>query len=168
MNDQQLAALKARVMRVSRPESALLTYFVLLSLASVCAAPVVLVPLLFRYYTLWYRFDDSGVAMGYGVLFRREMQLTYARMQDIHVSQNLLERWLGIGTVTVQTAGAQGNLTLVGVRDIEAVRDFLYARMRGIRPAVAEPEAGAPSTEVVLTQIRDALVQAAQALEARR
>ena len=71
-----------------------------------CAAPILMVPLYFRYHTLWYRFDPSGVSMGYGILFRKELQLTYARMQDIHLSQNILERWLGIGTVTVQTAGS--------------------------------------------------------------
>ena len=43
-----------------------------------------------------YRFDDEGVSMSFGVIFRREMQLTYARMQDIHLSQNIVERWLGI------------------------------------------------------------------------
>jgi putative membrane protein len=125
-----------------------------------------MVPLYFRYHTLWYRFDDEGVAMGVGILFRREQQLTYARMQDIHVSQNLLERWLGIGTVTVQTAGAGagGNLSIVGIRDFEAVRDFLYAKLRGVRHD-GPGESPAAGAEVLLREIRDVLLDAAAALK---
>jgi putative membrane protein len=105
--------------------------------------------------------------MGYGILFRREMQLTYARMQDIHLSQNILERWLGIGTVTVQTAGsgASGNLTISGVKNFERIRDYLYARMRGVHDEHHEPTAAALGTDAVLLEIRDALRVAAEALK---
>ena len=132
-----------------------------------CAAPVALIPLYFRYHTLWYRFEPAGVSMGYGILFRREMQLTYARMQDIHLSQNIVERWLGIGTVTVQTAGsgAGGNLTIVGVKDFNAIRDYLYAMMRGVREPHGEPTL-AGHTDALLTDIRDALQDAAKAIAA--
>lgn len=166
MNSTELAALEQRVHRITRPEAQLLWLYVLTSLAAFCAAPLLLVPLLFRYHTLWYRFDAAGVSMGSGVLFRRELQLTYARMQDIHLSQNILERWLGIGTVTVQTAGSgnAGNLTIVGVKDFNAIRDYLYAKMRGVR-AEAETPAGAESAEQLLVEIRDALRETASALQ---
>jgi uncharacterized protein len=167
MDSRQLAALETRVHHIRRPEPALLAYFVIQSLALACAAPLLLVPLYFRYHTLWYRFDASGVSMGYGILFRKELQLTYARMQDIHLSQNILERWLGIGTVTVQTAGsgASGNLTIWGVRDYEAIRDYLYARMRGVREGHPAAAGQAGSAEALLTEIRDALAEAARALK---
>lgn len=169
MDATALATLTARVKAITRPERALLWLYALSALPMLCAWPIAMVPLYFRYHTLWYRFGDDGLAMGVGLLFRREQQLTYARMQDIHVSQNLLERWLGIGTVTVQTAGAGagGNLTIVGVRDVEAVRDFLYAKLRGVRHE--GPGDVAPTgPEAVLVEIRDALRDAAKALEARR
>ena len=166
MDAKQLAALETRVHHIRRPEPALLLYFFIQSLALLCAAPLLLVPLYFRYHTLWYRFDASGVSMGYGILFRKELQLTYPRMQDIHLSQNILERWLGIGTVTVQTAGSGsgGNLTISGVRDYEAIRDYLYARMRGIREGHPALPGQAATAEALLTDIRDALAEAARAL----
>ena len=153
MKPNDLAVLEQRVHPITRPEPALL-----------CAAPVALIPLYFRYHTLWYRFDATGVSMGYGILFRREMQLTYQRMQDIHLSQNILERWLGIGTVTVQTAGsgAGGNLAIVGVKDFNAIRDYLYAKMRGVQ--AHEPAPSTDATHAVLVEIRDALTDAARAL----
>jgi putative membrane protein len=168
MDSKELAALERRVHRIRRPEPALLLLYLLTSLVTLCAAPLVMIPLYFRYHTLWYRFDATGVSMGYGILFRREQQLTYARMQDIHLSQNILERWLGIGTVTVQTAGAGagGNLTIVGVKDFEAIRDYLYAKMRGVR---TEPhEERADGVSALLVEIRDALTEAAEALKGDR
>jgi putative membrane protein len=172
MDAKALAVLEKRVHTITRPEPALLWLYVISSLAAVCAAPLVMIPLYFRYHTLWYRFEATGVSMGYGILFRREMQLTYARMQDIHLSQNILERWLGIGTVTVQTAGAgaAGNLTIVGVKDFNAIRDYLYAKMRGVReePHEAHGAAAAGSADAVLVDIRDALQDAAKALAERK
>jgi putative membrane protein len=104
--------------------------------------------------------------MGYGILFRREMHLTYARMQDIHLSQNLVERWLGIGTVTIQTAGAgeSGDMKLEGLRNFEAVRDYLYARMRGVREKALVPGEPHSTEEQLLMEIRDSLRSAASAL----
>ncbi len=170
MTPVELSALTTRVKAVTRPERALLALYALSAIPMLCGWPVAMVPLYFRYHTLWYRFGDEGIAMGVGILFRREQQLTYARMQDIHVSQNLLERWLGIGTVTVQTAGAGagGNLTIVGIRDVEAVRDFLYAKMRGVRHDDEPKDVKASTPDAVLLEIRDALRDTAKALEAKR
>ncbi len=168
MNDTRFEALKRRVHAIVKPQPALFTYYLVTSLALLCAAPLALLPLYFRYHTLWYRFTDEGVSMGYGILFRREMQLTYARMQDIHLSQNLLERWLGIGTITVQTAGsgASGNLTIVGVSDADAIRDYLYACMRGVRSPVPTT-AQSTGADALLVEIRDALRATATALSQR-
>lgn len=168
MNDVDFEKLQQRVHLINRPEKALLAFYVLSSLLACVAFPLVFVPLFFRYETLRYRFDGQGVFMSYGILFRQELQLTYDRMQDIHLSQNILERWLGIGSITIQTAGAGagGNLKIVGVKAFDEIRDYLYARMRGIRddhgPGATADEAGQ-----VLRDIRDALQGAATALAAK-
>jgi len=163
MTDADLAKLRAQVHAITRPEKGLLVLYVLTAVLSCFMFPIILVPLLFRYETLRYRFDDEGVFMSFGVVFRREMQLTYARMQDIHLSQNIVERWLGIGTVTIQTAGSgsAASMGIVGVRDSEAIRDYLYARMRGVRETHAKPQ----PQDAVLVEIRDALRDAATALK---
>ena len=179
MDDSRYAELEARVQAITRPAPPLLTYFFLIALLGNVVFPFLMLFLYFRFHTLHYKFDEDGVSMGYGVLFRREMHLTYARMQDIHLSQNLFERWLGIGSVTVQTAGGGegGDLEIVGVREFEAIRDYLYARMRGVREgrgagAVATAGAAAsagttPGTDQVLAEIRDEIRAAARALAAR-
>lgn len=167
MDDATFQRLDREVRALQRPDRSLLTYYLLSACLALPALPFVLLPLYFRYHTLHFRFDAEGVSVGHGILFRREMHLTYARMQDIHLSQNLFERWLGIGSVTIQTAGAGdgGDMKIEGLRNFEAVRDYLYARMRGVREKALAPADARSSEEQLLTEIRDALRSAAAALE---
>src|SRR5207249_435318 len=84
-------------------------------------------------HTLRYRFDAEGIHMKVGILFRREINLTYARIQDIHLRSGIIQRWLGLANVQIQTAsGSSGpELVIEGFKEYEAIRDFLYTRMRG-------------------------------------
>jgi putative membrane protein len=120
---------------ITRPAPVLLAYYALVSLVTGPAFPLVLLPLFCKYVTLRYRFDEKGISMSYGVLFRRETLLTYRRIQDIHLTHNIVQRWLGLATVSIQTAsGAAGaEMAIEGILEAEALRDFLYQRMRGAR-----------------------------------
>lgn len=156
--------------KITRPDSALLKYYVIVSLPGLF---VPFLPLLFKYETLRYRFDDDGVAMSWGILFRREIYLTYRRIQDIHLTRNLLQRWLGVATVSVQTAsGSSGpGMSIEGVLRADELRDFLYARMRGAREH-SQPEDGPaehPADEAIglLRDIRDSLARLAGRQETR-
>lgn len=151
--DPAFEALEQRVFAIERPKPQLLTLYLLYAGLTTVAAPIVFIPLYFRYHTLRFRFDAQGIGVSYGILFRRETYLTYARIQDIHLTRNLFERWLGIGTVEIQTASGSGSaeITVPGTDQFEPIRDYLYARMRGARehvePTLAAPpegEAGAP------------------------
>ena len=106
-----------------------------------------------------YCFDDEGVSMRWGLLFRREVYLTYRRVQDIHVTRNIIERWMGLAKVPIQTAsGTSGaTMTIEGIRNPELLRDYLYERMRGareLREDTARPEDEALA---LLREIRDEL-----------
>lgn len=139
-----LPADEAAILSIERPHRNLWTYYVLFSLMILPAAPVLLLYHWFRYQTLRYRFSDEGLSMRWGILFRREVIIQYARIQDIHLRSNVVERWLGLGRVLVQTASgsASAEMTIEGLREFEAVRDFLYGRMRGVKhPAPSAPAA---------------------------
>lgn len=127
----------ADVFAIERPHHNLLVYYGLSSLVLGPFFFFALIPLYFRYQTLHYRFDEEGVSMRWGILFRREIHLTYARIQDIHLTSNLVERWLGLGKVQIQTASgsSKAEMTIEGRQDFNLIRDFLYARMRGMREA---------------------------------
>jgi AAA family ATP:ADP antiporter len=99
-----------------------------------------------------YRFDTDGIHMKWGVIFRREVLLNYSRSQDIHLRSNLIERWLGLARIEIQTASgsANANMTLEGMEDPGGMRDFLYSRMRGSRE---EKGGGADPVAAVLLEI---------------
>jgi putative membrane protein len=120
-------------MAIRRPDQALLTYFIITSALTLVLFPFVFIPLYFKYHTLEYEFDDEGVSMRWGLLFRQEINLTYRRIQDIHVTRGIIQRWLGLASLAVQTAsGTSGaEMTIIGIRQPELLRDFLYAKMRG-------------------------------------
>lgn len=165
---------KAAIRAIERPHPNLLKLYVLQALLATVLFPFVMLPLFFKYHTLRYSFDDEGVSARWGILFRREIYLTYKRIQDIHVSRNLFERWLGIGKVEIQTASGSSSaeLSLEGMDAYEAVRDYLYGRMRGTTDGGAKsdaPEAASGEAQMLalLHEIKNELEAARRALEAR-
>ena len=145
-----------------RPDRRLLTYYVLQAILSGPLFPVVMFARVLRFRTLHYVFDDDGVSMRWGVIFRREVSLTYARIQDLHLVTNVVERWLGLGRIQVQTASgaAKAEMTIEGLPDFEPLRDRLYARMRGVTAA--------PGARDALDDVAEALREVAGELRALR
>jgi putative membrane protein len=164
------APIPQHIANITRPRESLFTYYILKAIASNVAIFFVLPYLYFRFHTMRYRFDEEGIHMSWGIIFRREIMLTYARIQDIHLTSNLIERWLGLARIQIQTAsGSSGSdLTLEGIQDPEAMRDFLYSRMRG---AHHQDQAEVGVTEglaAILTEIASELREIRIKLEGRR
>lgn len=165
---------------ITRPASELFTYYLITAILTLPAVVVVLPALWFRYITLKYSFDDEGVSMRWGILFQRETVLTYRRIQDIHVTRDLIQRWLGLATVSVQTASGNSSpeMKLEGILQAEELRDYLYRKMRGAKGQEVEGAALGPvsadmagvrlasesSSEVtsILMEIRDNLARCAE------
>jgi uncharacterized membrane protein YdbT with pleckstrin-like domain len=142
---------EAEILAIERPQASLLAYY---TLSSLKLGPLFFIALIlgyFRYHTMRYRIDAEGLSMSWGILFRREIHLTYARIQDIHLNSNLIERWLGLARIEIQTASgsSKAEMTIEGVAAYEALRDFLYSKMRGARHLdrpVAAVQGAAPET----------------------
>jgi putative membrane protein len=151
------------IFQIERPSAKLMTYYVLTCLLTGPLFPILILPAYFRYHTMRYRFDEEGISMRWGILFRREIILNYARIQDIHLSSNVLERWLGLAKIQIQTASgsATAEMTIEGLLEFEAVRDFLYSKMRGQKPPAAT---GAPAVAGSATLDAAAMQQLTEAL----
>jgi putative membrane protein len=173
MNEEQIYQLE-------RPHPNLLKLYLIRSILTGPLAVILLPVLYFRYHTLRYNFDDEGVSMRWGILFRHEINLTYGRIQDIHVTAGFIQRWLGLADLQIQTASgsAAAEMTIEGFLEYEAIRDFLYAHMRGYRqqqapaaaPGPAAPAAAGASDETlgrILTELRGTR-EALERLAARR
>ncbi len=165
------------IFALSKPDPALWTLYIIRAVLSGPGVIFALPYLYFRYHTLRYTFDEEGIHMRVGILFRREVNLTYARIQDIHLRSGLLQRWLGLADIQIQTASgsADAELVIEGFKQYEAIRDFLYTRMRGYHattpsPAKATAVATDSNAEMVslLLTIRDELRQTRELLEQRK
>lgn len=155
------------------PDRALLNYGLLSSLLLGPAFIVGMIYQYFRYHTLRYEIEEQGITMRWGILFRREVSLTFARIQDIQLSSNLVERWLGLAKIQLQTASGSSaaEMTVEGVREFEAMRDFLYSRMRGAHGAARgqyEVTASNASDADELTLVLEAVAAELRALREQR
>ena len=161
---------EAAILALERPDKALWTYYLLSSLVVPPAFPFLAPYLYFRYHTLRYKFTDEGISMSWGILFRRQIIINYARIQDIHLRSNIVERWLGLARVLVQTAsGSSGaEMTLEGFKEFEAVRDFLYSKMRGVKDPAHKSAAPAAVTPVQADELAAALHEVARELRETR
>ncbi len=167
---------EARVLALEKPHPALWTYYLISSLAFLFLFPVAALVLWFKYHTLRYKFTAEGLSMSWGILFRRETIINYARIQDIHLRSNLIERWLGLGRILVQTASGNSGaeMTIEGIKEFELVRDFLYSRMRGVsdhapaRSAGAHPGAAeSPDLAAALHEVAREIRETRRLLESR-
>ena len=157
---------------ITRPAPVLLTYYILSALITGPALLITLPYLYFKYHTLRYKLDDSGVSMSWGIFFRREIHLTYRRIQDIHLTKNIVQRWMGLATINIQTAsgGSGPEMSIEGILSAGPLRDYLYSRMRGAyagreTPTHSEATHGVPAklsdvdgqSLALLREIRDLL-----------
>jgi membrane protein YdbS with pleckstrin-like domain len=169
-----------KIFALERPDPALWNLYILHAVLTGPGIVFMLPFLYFRYRTLRYQFDEEGIHMRVGILFRREVNLTYARIQDIHLRSGFLQRWLGLADIQIQTASGSAGAELVieGFKEFEAIRDFLYTRMRGYQKQPANPAAMTPPTApgtadggdemiALLLNIRDELRRTRELLEQR-
>jgi membrane protein YdbS with pleckstrin-like domain len=161
---------EAAVRSIERPDRVLWTYYLLRALAIPPLFPLLVLPFWFRYQTMRYKFTEEGISMGWGILFRREIIINYGRIQDIHLRSNVVERWLGLGRVLVQTASgnAGAEMTIEGIKEFEAVRDFLYSKMRGVKDGEPTPAEAREAVSVADSELAAALREVARELRETR
>ena len=100
------------------------------------------IPAFFR--SLEYVVDNDSVKAKVGVFWKKRVTVPYTKITNIDVTQGPLQRIFEIGTIHVQTAGAggtqgaQAELKLLGVRNLEDVKDAIMARVRGY--TISRPE----------------------------
>ena len=89
------------------------------------------------YKSLEYVIDSDSVKMNKGVFWKKRVTVPFTKITNLDVTQGPVQRAFDIGTIHVQTAGAGGpegaraELKLLGVRDLDEVKDTIMERVRG-------------------------------------
>ena len=126
------------------------------------------------YRSLRYVIDSDAIRAKKGVFWRKRVAVPYAKITNIDMTQDPVERVFNLGTVHVQTAGAGGaqggraELKLVGVRDLDGLRDTIMERVRAsvlAAPGDLKRNAGEESDSAVLKRMLEELTAIREALE---
>ena len=70
---------------------------------------IVIPPLLYLYLKLiiknyHYWFDERLITLNQGIISKSQRQLLYGRIQNIHLSQSIINRLLGLASISIETA----------------------------------------------------------------
>ena len=84
-----------------------------------------IVPVL-RWRTTVYELTNRRLRMRDGILTRHGRDIPLARINDVSFSKGLLDRLLGSGRLTVESAGEHGQIVLNDIPRVEATQGTLY------------------------------------------
>jgi len=84
-----------------------------------------MVPVL-RWRTTVYELTNRRLRMRDGIITRRGRDIPLARINDVSFSKGLLDRLLGSGRLTVESAGEHGQIVLNDIPHVEATQGTLY------------------------------------------
>jgi len=128
-------------------------WWVAVMLAPVAIAVIVLpdviayVGIHLRYDTTWYVLSDRSLRVRHGIWIIRELTLTFENVQNVRLSQGPLQRYFGIASVFVETAGGGSSTgkgeqqaighhaSIDGITNAEEIRDLVLSRVRSSRSA---------------------------------
>lgn len=79
-----------------------------------------------RWRTTHYVFTNERVIMREGVFSRSGRDIPLGRVNDVSFSHNLIERMLGCGSLTIESAGERGQVVLTDLPGVEKTQSMLY------------------------------------------
>jgi len=96
------------------------------------------------YKSLVYAINSDCVRLAKGVFWKKNVTVPFTKITNVDVTQGPLQRAFNIGTINIQTAGAGGaqgarpELVLVGVRELQGLKESIMERVRGYNPLRSE------------------------------
>ncbi len=85
----------------------------------------VLKPLAY-WWTTQYVFTDHRIIVRTGLIARKGRDMPLSRVNDVSFSHGVIERFLNCGTLQVESAGTQGQLTIHSVPNVEQIQRDIY------------------------------------------
>ncbi len=79
-----------------------------------------------RWRTTHYVFTDERVILREGIISRQGRDIPLGRVNDVSFSHGLVERMLGCGTLTIESAGERGQVVLTAIPHVEKTQSVLY------------------------------------------
>ncbi len=119
------------------------------------------------YRSLRYEIQDDEVIVHAGIWTQSVKHVPYRTVTNLTVKRDILDRWLGLGTLNIQTAGMSGQKgaeeRLVGMVGVQDVYDTVAEELRRFRGGMAPTQADVEDAplphppdilERILTEVR--------------
>lgn len=114
-------------------------------LAAVVVLGLLLGTAILRYWYFRFTVDDDGLRIRHGVLKKTHLEIQFERVQGMDVERSVVDRLLGLATVTFDTAGSaarEGQLPAIRQTFADALRQRIEQRGRLVeRPPGADDKA---------------------------
>jgi uncharacterized membrane protein YdbT with pleckstrin-like domain len=97
------------------------------------------------YRSLRYEVQDDEVVVNAGIWTKSVKHVPYRTVTNMQVKRDVVDRWLGIGTLNIQTAGMSGQTgaeeRLVGLSNVQEVYESVAEELRRFRGGMAPTQA---------------------------
>jgi uncharacterized membrane protein YdbT with pleckstrin-like domain len=80
---------------------------------------------------------DGRLKLETGLASRSTQTMHLSKVQDVRVEQSVWQRMLGVGNLSVETAGESGRIAIESIDDPHGVSDRILAAAKAIAPEVA-------------------------------
>jgi membrane protein YdbS with pleckstrin-like domain len=128
----------------------ILVGFVLLILFAILWIIMVEVFTQMAYNRWFYEFDNNGMKIEKGIIWKKYSNIPYERIQNVDIRRGVIARMLGFSSIEIQTAGyggfyggrgghrghSEGYLPGVEIKKAEQIRDFLMKKISGKKSGV--------------------------------
>ncbi len=115
--------------------------------------------------SLIYEIEEDEVIVRAGIWTRSVKHVPYRTVTNLTVKRDIIDRFLGIGTLQIQTAGMSGTTgaeeNLVGLSDVDKIYDKVAGELRRFRGALPPTAGGNGSihTEDEVSVLREILAE---------
>lgn len=97
------------------------------------------------YRSLRYEVQDDEVLVNVGIWTKSVKHVPYRTVTNMEVKRDVVDRWLGTGTLNIQTAGMSGQTgaeeRLVGLSNVQEVYESVAKELRRFRGGMAPTQA---------------------------
>ena len=108
------------------------------------------------YRSLRYEIQDDEVVVYAGIWTKSVKHVPYRTVTNLQVKRDIVDRWLGLGTLNIQTAGMSGQTgveeRLVGLSGVQEVYEAVAEELRRFRGGMAPTQADVDAEPEVVPQ----------------
>ena len=108
------------------------------------------------YRSLRYEVQDDEVVVYAGIWTKSVKHVPYRTVTNLQVKRDVVDRWLGLGTLNIQTAGMSGQTgveeRLVGLSGVQEVYEAVAEELRRFRGGMAPTQADVDAEPEIVPQ----------------